>query len=320
MMRKISGTTRHRMLRYQLATLGLAVLIVVGCYKSNPFTAAQFNQTLPGVPVVPNGGNGNANANANGNDNTQIYEFLDDIPTNLRTIQSGFVNSATVPVRHRKLFVVTAGDGGFVRNDADVADYLAAGYRDLVPPNSPVGTTATVGCVSIRLLRGTRLLGKPGGLQNGSDVLLPANTTGDPTMFTGPQVDTRDDNQSQLIPLPEFIVFATDNPAYDCTNDTLPCTQETFQYFDTNMSQMIGKQVTAARVQGTVCNAGLGQSPESRLDKTVDGQVSSFQYVPGATIVWRVLDRQFDGPTNNRVQVVWTVVDADDNVIHAETP
>lgn len=316
-MRKFSGSGYFKPTICGIACLAAISVALIGCYKSSPFTAALFNSNLPGVPA---GGGGGGNGNGNDNTGTTVFDFLTDVPAGLRTIQSYTLNSAPFRVRQRKLFVVTAGAGGFVEDANTILDYLSAGYRDLIPPGSPIGTTTQIGCVRLRLSRGTRLLGKATGDLVGQADFIPANTSGDVNNPTGPVADVRTDNNDTNIPLPEYIVFATEDPNFTCVNPQQPCTQQAFKFFDANSAQEIGNAVTATKIQGTVCNVGLGQSPESRLDKTDDGMSSAFQYVPGAIIIWRVLDRQFDDLSNNRVQVVWTVADADGNVIHAEQP
>lgn len=317
MMRKFSGMHLQRILFCKVAMLGLMSLAIVSCGKTSPITASAFNTTFPGVPVAGGGGIGGDGGTPG---ETTVYEFLDEIPEGLRTFQSGVANSSSAPVRYRMLFVVTAGPGGFVREDDAILEYVSAGYRDLVQPGSAIGTTATIGCVPIRLTRGTRLLGFAAGQFFGPDVFLPANNSGDEDQFTGPMVTQRNDNGAPNIPLPELIYFTTDDPEFPCENPLQPCTQEAFQYFDAEMNQEIGKSVTGSRIQGTICNVGIGQSPEVRLDRTVDGQVAAFQFTPGSTIIWRVLNRQFDAPTNSRNQVVWTVVNADGDIVHGELP
>ncbi len=315
-MRMFSGNDLRRFSQLKLALLGLLTTSIIGCGNISPYLAGQFNTTFPGVPVTGGGVGGGGNDNGA----VDVYEFLDQIPVGLRTFSYGVANSAPFPARQRALFVVTAGDGGFVQDDDTILDYIAAGYRDIIPPGSPIGTTATLGCVPIRLTRGTRLLAKTAGDVQGVAVFYPPNLSGEADNFTGPIFDIRNDDQDPNIPIPEFVVFATDDPNFECAIPTQACTQEAFRFFDIPQIQEIGKAVTSARIQGTVCNLGLGQSPEYRLDRTNDGNVTPFQFVPGCTIVMRILDRQFDAPEINRVQVVWNVFDAEGNVVHIELP
>ena len=308
---------RRPQLRY-LSILGVAVAII-GCGSFSPFLAAQFNANLPGVPVGGGGGGGNGNDNDNGDGGD--FDFLEELPLGLRTIQSAVLNSSTQQVQWRLLYAVTAGEGGFVQEDESIQDYLRAGYRDVVTPGSPVGTTTVFGCVPLRLFRGTRLLVLEFGSNVRSNLPLQTDPTpDDPATGSPPEFHVRNDTGDLAVPVPESIIFATEDPTFLCDDATRPCTQEAFRYFDPQTSQEIGKAVSAARIQGTVCQRGLAQSPESRLDRTLNGTSEATQFPPGATIVWRVLDRAFDTAQNQRVQVVWTVLDADGELVHNENP
>jgi len=315
-MAKMVLTIRRSVASTRCAAFFAGILLVAGCDGANPFLSAQFTGNLP--PTVAGGEATARNEDSTGNaENPRVIEHVDQLPPELRTFVHSYANSSIFAIEWRALFVVTAGDGGFVRNEGDIRDYLAAGYVDLLPPDSRIGTTTTVGCVTLELTRGTRLL----GMVSGETGALAGSETGDPDQFSDSTADTRRDNAEPFLPLPERIVFTTSDPRFDCENRADPCSQLAINFYDdTTLSKQIGTSVTAARIQGTMCNFGIGTAPEVRLDITPNGDTSAFEFVPGGTILWRILDRAQDTPDQKRVQVVWSVFDENLVRIHNEMP
>lgn len=297
-------------------SIGCGSLSLFGSF--NPFLAARFNATLAGVvsegnlssPTNPGAGNP-----AGGN--TVVISSLTELPISQRTIQVSVQNESEQRVRFSMSFVVSAGVGGFVP-DTEIQDYLNAGYSDAAPPGA--GGSAIIGCDTITLARGTRLLTMAFGINQGDVATLPGNVGG--TGGGGGDVPTfvltRRDNGSANIPLPELIVFGSSDPDFVCSGGAIVgnlCTQRGFVY--TSVADLpVGKSVEAFRIQGTVCETNFGTAPEWRLDLTVDNQVQPFQYGRGGTIVVRVLDRSADDPSETRNQAVWTVTDSNDTTLH----
>lgn len=301
-----------------------AAFVSIGCGSLSlfggfsPFLAARFNVSLAGVqsqgnltsPADPGAGNP-----AGG---VVVISTLTELPRSQRTIQVSVQNESEQRVRFAMTFVVSAGVGGFVSDDSDIQDYLNAGYSDAVPPNT--GGSAVIGCETITLTRGTRLLTMAFGINQGDMATLIGNVGG--TGGGGGDVPTfilaRRDNGSANIPLPELIVFGGSDPDFICSGGAIVgnlCTQRGFVY--TSVADLpVGKPVEAFRIQGTVCETNFGTAPEWRLDLTVDNQNQLFEYGRGGTIVVRVLDRSADDPTETRNQAVWTVIDSNSTTLH----
>ena len=300
-------------------SIGCGSLGVFGGF--NPFLAARFNATLAGVvsqgnltsPAAPGAGTPTTG-------DTVVITDLTQLAQSQRTIQVSVENESEQRVRFAMTFVVSAGVGGFVP-DSEIQTYLDAGYSDAAAPG-PGGSTI-IGCDTVALARGTRLLTLSFGINQGDAATLPGNVGGGTGGGAGGSVQTfvlrsRATNNSQDIPLPELIVFGASDPDFICSGGAVVgdlCTQRGFVY--TSVADLpVGKPVEASRIQGTVCESNFGTAPEWRLDTTVDNQVQPFQYGLGGTIVVRVLDRSADDPTETRNQAVWTVTDANDTTLH----
>ncbi len=295
----------------------VGVILATGCKGGSPFLAAAFNSTLVGVntggpPPTP----------TNPDDPTQNETVTSVCDLNLaeQTIQIFIQNESQQFVEFSVTLVVSAGPGGFVC-DEQINDYLNAGYTDAIVPGS--GTTAGIGCDSIGLLSGTRLLTLEYGVNQGAGAMIGPNVTGDAnTVFPDPSLPQftlrRRDDGSALIPLPELVVFGNDDPDFICSGGTIVgdlCTQRGFVYAS-GVGLPVGKSVESSRIQGTVCAENFGSAPEWRLDKTLDTQTQPFQYGRGGVIVVGVLDRAGDAIDNTRNQAAWLVIDANDNTLH----
>lgn len=293
--------------------VGVAASMGQGCGNYSPFLAAQFNQTLAGVvttnpPPIIN------DPNENGNTNADVLASVCDLAAAQRVIQIGIQNEAAQAVDFSLTLVASAGPGGFVC-DAELQEYLDAGYRDAIVPGS--GSSAIIGCDTISLLSGTRILTLEFGVNQGVAARLAANTNPD-TLFPDaalPNVSLRraDDN-STLIPLPEVIVVGSGDPDFVCTGSSL-CSQRGFVYVSAG-GFPVGKAAEAERIQGTVCAENFGTAPEMRLDKTLDQTSQPYQYARGGTIIFGVLDRAGDALDATRNQVAWLVIDENDTTVH----
>ncbi len=302
-----------------LAVLSIVSVAGLGAAcNSSPFLAAQFNTVLAnflaGNPPTPPPANNN-----NDNDNSTTINSVCDLTAAERTIQVQLTNSSPQTVEFSMTFVVSAGPGGFVCED-ELQNYLNAGYSDAIVPGS--GQTLPIGCDTLRLLSGTRLLTLEFGSNQGNAGIIPANNSGDDAQTGAPLDLRRRDNGQLAIPLPEIIVFGNDDPNYICTGGAQAgdlCTQRGFRYLSPG-GVTVGKSPEASRIQGTVCAENAGSAPEWRLDKTIDTIVQPFQFGRGGAIVGRVLNRANDALDNPRNQVVWTVLDAAGNTLHFEDP
>jgi len=320
-MRFWRGLIQRREVRICLLCAMVAMPIGAGCDSASPFLLSTFNGKLPAGGIAGDAVDGNNDDDGIDPNDRTIYEHVDQLPVELRTFQHFVGSSSTFPVQWRALFVVTAGEGGFVRNEADIEEYMLAGYMDLLPPNSDVGTTTTIGCVTLTLTRGTRLLGMRSGDFLGEIVTLPGNTSETPDLDPIFAQDVRDIDRNPNLPIPERIVFTTLDPNFDCINDNDSCTQKAFQFFDQlTATQEVGTPVDARSIQGTLCSLGIERAPEVRLDLTNDGGSLPFQFVPGGVVLWRVLNRSVDTQTLGQIRVAWTVVDANGNFVHIEQP
>lgn len=300
-----------------LAALG-AVTVGIGCGGTSPFFAAQFNQVLfdflNGAPPSPPPTNNN-----NNNNNTSVLASVCDLPAAQRSIRVELRNSAPQNVEFAMTFVVSAGPGGFICDD-EVQNYINAGYSDAIVPGS--GAQLPIGCDIISLLSGTRILTLEFGSNQGAAGIIPANASGDDAQTGNPVSLRRRDNGGLDIPIPEIIVFGTDDNNYICiggANLGDLCTQRGFRYLSA-AGLTVGKSPEASRIQGTVCNENFGSAPEWRLDKTLDLVTQPFQYGRGGAILVRVLNRANDAVGNPRNQVVWTVLDAEGDTLHPEDP
>lgn len=293
--------------------LGVAASMGQSCAYSSPFLAAMFNQTLIGSqttnpPNIVNPPNVNENAN------TDVLASVCDLEDAQRFIQISIQNEAAQAVDFSLTLVVSAGPGGFVC-DAQLQDYLDAGYRDAIVPGS--GSNAAIGCDTIGLLGGTRILTLEFGVNQGVGARIPGNTNAD-LLFPDASLPVvslrRADNNSTLIPLPEVVVVGSSDPDFVCTGADL-CTQRGFVYVN-NAGFPVGKSAEASRIQGTVCAENLGTAPEMRLDKTLDNSSQPYQFGRGGSVIFGVLDRAGDPFDAVRNQVAWLVIDANDTTIH----
>ncbi|HWL94553.1 MAG TPA: hypothetical protein VNT79_13605 [Phycisphaerae bacterium] len=282
----------------------------------NPFLAAQFNQSLVnqiGINPPSPPANNNNNNNSNGNANT--VASVCDLAVAQRSIRVELRNSAPQNVQFAMTFVVSAGPGGFVCDD-ELQDYLNAGYSDAIVPGS--GNDLTVGCEIISLLSGSRILTLEFGANQGDISLVTGNGTGDETQ-TGPPIQLRRrDNGALDIPIPELMVFGSEDPNFVCQGNDI-CSQRGFRYVSAG-NLTVGKSVEADRIQGTICAENFGSAAEWQLDRTLDAVSQPFQYGRGGSILVRILDRANDPVDNTRNQVVWTVLDAEGNTLHPEDP
>ena len=190
-----------------------AAFVSIGCNglrfpgPVSPFLAASFNTTLAGVigggSLIPGEGDGSGGGGL-------AISTITELPQSQRTIQVSVQNEAAQRVRFAMTFVVSAGVGGFVP-DSEIQNFLDAGYSDRLVPGA--GGSTTIGCDTITLARGTRLLTMAFGINQGDVATLPANVGG-----TGANVPTfvfgRRDNGSPDIPLPELIVFGSSDPDF----------------------------------------------------------------------------------------------------------
>jgi len=295
--------------------LCIGAIIAFGCQGASPFLAAQFATRLGTVPI--NGGSSQPSTSSSpSTDVDTLVGSVCDLDPALRGIQVALANASLQQVRFAMTFLVSAGPGGFVSCDSEIQRYQQAGYVDACNPGSC--STISVGCDTITLLGGTRLLRLDFGISQGPTATLPANTGGSATPPTRQLTVT---NGSSDIPLPEIIVFGNGDPNFICLGGDL-CTQRGFVYSTPEPNPLpIGKSVEASRIQGTVCNEGFGTAPEWRLDKTpFNSSVAAFQFSAGGTIFASILDRANDALTNPRNQVVWLVTDAGGATVHFEEP
>jgi hypothetical protein len=293
-----------------------AAALSTGCAGANPFLAAQFATTFlnvprggpPPTPIPPGDGDGD------GDD--AVLASVCDLTAGEQGINVSIANQAQQRVRFAITFGVSAGTGGFVC-DTLTQDYVNAGYSDAFAPGS--ATTFAIGCDTLTLNSGNRLLIMKFGIEQLPEQLLQPNVGGDPGATLPTVQFRRRDNGDDTIPLPELIVFGNASVNFVCVGSDL-CTQRGFNYASTN-NLPIGKSPDALHIQGTLCQTGFGTAPEWRLDKTLnDGIVQTFQYPVGATIVATVLDRSGDSLTDPRNQVVWLVTDANGTTVHDTQP
>jgi len=300
-----------------VALIAIVSVVVWGCGGMSPFLSAQFATNFLRVPR--NGPAPTPPPTTSPTTDGSTLSSVCDLDAALRGIDVSITNQAIQRVRFAMTFVASAGPGGFVC-DAQLQDYLNAGYTDAIPAGS--GNTFTIGCDVLTLLSGNRLLFLKFGINQLPEQALTANPSpdGDPATATTISLRRRD-NGATFIPLPELIVFGDSDPNFTCTGGDL-CTQRGFVYSSAAPNNLpIGKSADAQRIQGTVCNAGAGTAPEWRLDtSTNDAIVQPFQYVAGGTIVATVLDRSGDSLNDARNQVVWLVSNSADQVVHNPNP
>ncbi|HPF38266.1 MAG TPA: hypothetical protein P5081_11290 [Phycisphaerae bacterium] len=296
--------------------------IIIGCGKVSPFSAGAFNTLFPGVPVAAGAGGGGGGVVAGD------YTYFDDIPVELQTITSEVRNASPYPVAYRMLFIVTAGvraDGkedGFVRNDADIQNYIRAGYRDVIAFDQPIGTSVSYSCNFIYLQRGSRLLVKEFGVGEGFGLPpLDANLETPDEIPPVGNLHVRSDNGSPLVPVPEFIAFISGDDGFECQDPSDTCTAVSFRFLQNNRPNPL-LDVTSTRIQGTTCGQGTGRTPASRLNLDPTRASSLTQYPLGGAIVWVALDPERTGsftdaedPDPNR-DVVWLVTDANGDIEH----
>ncbi len=283
----------------------IAALVALGCRGASPFLAAQFATNIG--PFVGGGGGTTTTTTTSSpsSDPNAIVASVCDLQAALRNVQISIINESLQQVRFSMTFLVSAGVGGFVSCADEITRYEGAGYTDACTPGTC--STVSIGCDTVSLLSGTRLLRLDFGINQGVTATLPeAPATG----TTFPQRQLTLGNGSSNIPIPEIIVFGNDDLNFICLGGDLT-TQRGFVYSTPPPALPIGKSVEAIRIQGTVANKRFGTAPEWRLDKTPNnGSTASFQFAPGGTVVATVLDRATDALTNARNQVVWRVTDA----------
>lgn len=298
-----------------LSAIALCIgLSQMGCGGS-PFLAAQFASNFVPNRLGPPAGGGN---NGGGNDGGvgTVLSSVCDLGAASRVINVSIQNQAQQRVRFAITFVVSAGTGGFVC-DTETQNYLNAGYSDAFAPGS--ASSFTIGCDTVTLNSGNRILRLPFGVDQLPEQFLAPNVGGDPNANLPTVQLSRRDNGQAAVPLPELIVFGNATSNFTCVGNDL-CTQRGFVYSSAN-SLPIGKAADALHIQGTVCNSQLGTAPEWRLDKTTsDNAIQPFQYPVGATIVVQVLDRSGDSLNDSRNQVVWTVTDANNATVQTPQP
>lgn len=295
----------------------LASLLALGCNGQSPFLAAVFNQTLLGTQGVVGGAGGNflppTDPGLPGEGD--ILSSVDELPLASRTIQISIENASQHSVEFSMTLVVSAGPGGFVPDD-EIQPYLDAGYSDAIAPGS--ADTAIIGCDTLTLQSGTRMLTLEFGINEGEVAELAPNSGGDPDANLPTRILRRRGDGSPFIPLPEVIVLGNEDPNFVCvggaTSDSL-CTQRSLVYLSAG-GFPVGKPIEVSRTQGTLCAENFGTAPEWRLDKTLDIFVQPFEFGRGGTIVLRVLDRAEDGLDTFRNQAVWTVVDGNGQSLH----
>jgi len=301
--------------------LAVVAVVVIGCDGMSPFLSAQFANTMLGTDDGGLAQGGGAAPVPEDPTVDQAIQSILDLPEQERGLTVAVSNASLLRVRFAITFAVSAGPGGFVP-DAELQTYTRAGYTDALVPGS--GNTITIGCDTLSLLSGTKLLTLEFVSTESGVPTLPAGTVSgenvEPFIF---QL-TRRDNAAAVIPLPEIIVFGSDDPNFVCVGGASVgdlCTQRGFVYYSTDVELPTGKPVEAQRIQGTLCNIGFGTAPEWRLDKTIsDELVQSFQYVAGGAIVVTVLDRSDDSTTVFRNQATWLVTDAAGITIHFPEP
>ncbi len=293
-----------------------AFAVACGSGSISPFLAAQFNQGIVdaqqnlGAPPVINP------PNEEEEEETDVLGSVCDLPASSRTIEVTIQNLADQSVDFSLTFVVSAGPGGFVC-DAELQDYLDAGYSDAIVPGS--GDSADIGCQAASLNSGTRILTMEFGENQGATARIPANNDPNimfPNVALPSRMLTRQDNGSTEIPLPELIVVGTNSPNFVCTGNDL-CTQRGFVYV-TAGGIPVGLAAEASRIQGTVCAENFGSAPQFLLDKTLDDTTQPFQFGRGGSIVFGVLDREDDPINSQRNQTVWLVIDG--NAQTVQTP
>jgi len=284
---------------------------IIGCNGVSPFAAAQFATKI--TTIQGGGGPPPPPADDDDGDNT-VTRSVCNLDPELRGIQITLANLSQQYVKFSMTLAVSAGAGGFVC-DSELENYTRAGYTDAPLINN----TTTIGCDTLTLLSGTRLLVLEYGINQITATLPPA--TGDVTNPTPSVLQLlRRDNGSPFIPLPELIVLGNADPNFICSGTEL-CTQRGFVYYTAPNGLPVGKSVDASRIQGTVCNSGFGTAPEWRLDKTLrDNTVQPFQYVAGGAIIATILDRAGDAPNLTRRQVVWQVTNSGGNTVHFPAP
>ncbi len=303
-----------------IALFTVTALVIVGCGGISPFLSAQFASTMVGTDegVLAQGG-----ANLPEPEDETIASAaitsVADLPEIFRGLSVTVANESQTYVRFSMVFAVSAGPGGFVEDDL-IQDYITAGYDDALIPGS--GNIATIGCDTLTLVSGTRLLTMEFGIGQGDLATLAPGIVGDQETPQLYQLRRRN-NASDIIPLPEIIIFGEDDSDFTCTGGDILgdlCTQRGFVY-SSAADIPVGKAIEASRIQGTVCNEGFGTAPEWRLDKTtLDGQVQPYQYGAGGTIIVTILDRWNDSVEESRNQAVWLVTDGDGNTIHFPQP
>jgi hypothetical protein len=303
------------MLTCVVGAFAVGVVLVIGCGGTSPFLSARFAETIittqqPGGSPPP--------ATQPTTPGSDAITSVCDLDANLRVLSVTVANLSAQYLQFSMTFAVSAGPGGFVC-DSELQSYLNAGYSDALVLGS--GRVITIGCDTLTLLSGNRLLTREFGISElGIPVTLapaqnPDSTSPAPTTL---QL-TRRDNNSPLIPLPEIIVLGNDDPNFICTGGNL-CSQRGFVYTNA-VGLPVGKAIDASRIQGTVCNTSLGTAPEWRLDKTVfDSSVQTYQYAAGGAIIVTALNRADDALTETRKQAVWLVTDSNGATIHFPDP
>jgi hypothetical protein len=285
----------------------IASMIAIGCSGMNPFLSTQF---LMNSSLVGRQSQGTTTTPATQTTDTTLTSVCDLPSGPSRTLQLTVQNESLQFVKFSMTFLASSGSGGFVC-DSEILTYQNAGYSVVGTGNSVV-----IGCDTV-LLSGTQILAMQfGSNQGAAAVLAPATVSGTtvtPTTFT-----LRTTSGSSFIPLPQVIVFGSNDTDFPCVGSDA-CTQRGFVYTNA-VGVPIGKAVEASRIQGTVCNSGFGTAPEWRLNTALLSPAQLFQYPFGASIVVDVLDRSADLVTNTRNQAVWLVADVNGGTVHNPNP
>ena len=336
-----------------LALVGMIAAGLVGCGSISPFLGAQFNSNL----IEPVGGGGNGGGGGGGG-NAGDDNFIDcycELLDNEREMDISIFNCDPINfVSFRLLFVVTAdrmpnnaaeemlcedtdgdlldecpearntiGDDGrlpgFLPSDPDVIDaYLNAGYEVVSPEGSEIGASAFFGCVELELERGEQLLVLE--LESvdffGIEFPIPNNPAlGDP--MNPSNIGT--EFAFSGIPTPEFIVYATQDIRFPCTQVTMPCSQTSFRYTDMNGFNIVGTPfppIDASRIQGTRCSEIGVQDPISTIDLTRNGNIQDFEFPPGGRIDFATLIALTEADIEPGIlSVVWRQLDALGNLV-----
>ena len=149
----------------------------------SPWASLRFAQTT-GLTTIPRGTIPPDNTDNNGEPTDEVtLDSVCDLEAELRTLSVNIENQAGQAVDFSMTFVVSAGSDGFVCDDL-IDDYISAGYTD-------VGTSTVIGCDTISLSGGDRILVLEFGVNQGSGARLPAKADPDDESADNPSLDLR---------------------------------------------------------------------------------------------------------------------------------